>query len=59
VRREGSVRAASIHDVKNDALQKARELALNNDLSQVKIHGKDGKILEEHTYRQDPEKYLG
>ena len=59
VRREGSDRASSTHDVKSDALERARELALNNDLSQVKIHGRDGKIQEEHTYGQDPEKYPG
>lgn len=59
VRREGSERASSIHDVKIEALEKARELAFNNDLSQVKIHGRDGKILEEHTYGQDPKKYPG
>jgi hypothetical protein len=59
VRREGAERAANIHDVKSDALEKARELAPNNDLSQVKIHGRDGKILEERTYGQDPEKYPG
>jgi len=33
--------------VKNGALKKTRELALNNHLSQVKIHGRDGKIHEE------------
>ena len=59
VKKEGAERAASVHDVKNDALDKARELALNNPLSQVKIHGRDGKIQEEHTYGQDLEKYPG
>jgi hypothetical protein len=59
VKREGAERSSSTHNVKGDALEKARELAQNNPLSQVKIHGMDGKIQEERTYGQDPEKYPG
>jgi len=59
VRREGADRASSTHNVKDEALDKARELAQNNPLSQVKIHKRDGTIQEERTYGQDPEKYPG
>jgi hypothetical protein len=59
VKREGAERAASIHDGKDDAFEKARELAQNNPLSQVKIHKRDGTIQEERTYGKDPKKYPG
>ena len=59
VKREGAERASSIHDVRGDAFEKARDLAQNNPLSQVKIHKRDGTIQEERTYGQDPEKYPG
>ena len=59
VKREGAGRAASIHDDKDDAFEKARELAQNNPISQVKIHKRDGTIQEERTYGKDPEKYPG
>lgn len=32
----------------------ARQTAKAHDLGQVVIHRRDGRIREEHTYRQDP-----
>jgi len=32
----------------------ARQTAKADDLGQVVIHRRDGRIREEHTYRQDP-----
>ena len=47
-------RASSTHGTKADALERAKELAKNQDLGQVVIHKKDGTIQTEHTYGKDP-----
>ncbi|MGD8718183.1 MAG: DUF2188 domain-containing protein [Candidatus Zixiibacteriota bacterium] len=54
VKREGADRASSTHDTKEEAVDKARELAKNNEPSQIIIHKQDGKIQEERTYGNDP-----
>jgi len=59
VKREGADRASSIHDQKEDAIERAKELAKDAPLGQIIIHKKDGTIQTEHTYRKDPEKYPG
>lgn len=59
VKKEGSERASSNHPKKPEAINKARELAKNAPLGQIKIHKKNGTIQTEHTYGEDPEKYLG
>lgn len=54
VKAEGSSRASSTHDNKAEAVQSAKELAKAQPLGQIVIHGRDGKIQTEHTYRKDP-----
>lgn len=54
VKKEGSSRASSIAPTQELAINKARDLAVNSGLGQVKIHGVNGKIREEHTYGDDP-----
>jgi hypothetical protein len=51
---EHSHEALFINRIKDAAIQSARELAKSNKPSQVIVHGKDGKILEEYTYGDDP-----
>jgi len=57
VKREGADRASSIHNQKEDAVERAKELAKDAPLGQIIIHKKDGTIQTEHTYGKDPEKY--
>ena len=59
VKRERTNRASSIHDRKDEAIERGRELAKGAPLGQLKIHKKDGTIQTEHTYGKDPEKYPG
>jgi hypothetical protein len=53
VERSGSERASSLHETKADAQKAGIELARKEEAS-LKIHGKNGKIQEERTYRKDP-----
>lgn len=53
VEKEGTSRAASLHDQKESAARAGRQSALN-ERSELLIHGKDGKIQERKTYKQDP-----
>jgi uncharacterized protein YdaT len=59
VKSEHADRASSIHDLKDEAIARAKELAKGAPLGQVKIHKKDGTIQTEYTYGKDPEKYPG
>jgi len=59
VKSQGAKRADSIHSNKDDAIERAKEIAKNADLGQVVIYKQDGKIQTEYTYRKDPEKYPG
>jgi uncharacterized protein YdaT len=54
VKGENASRAVSNHDTKADAINRAKELAKNQDRGQVVIHKKDGTIQTEHTYGKDP-----
>ena len=54
VKGEGSERAVSVHKKKEAAEKAAAKLAKKQPLGQVIIHGLDGKVLEEHTYGEDP-----
>ena len=54
VQLEGGSGAIKICDLKDDAIQRARELAHNNQPSQVIVQGRDGKIQTEWTYGDDP-----
>lgn len=59
VKPEGAQRASSIHDCKDDAINRARDLAKGAPLGQIIIHKGDGTIQTEHTYGKDPRKYPG
>ena len=52
VEKEGTSRASSLHDQKESAARAGRQNALN-ERSELLIHGKDGKIQERNTYKQD------
>ncbi len=54
VKREGADRADSIYGNKEDAVERAKDLATSGGLGQVVIHKQDGKIQTEHTYGKDP-----
>jgi uncharacterized protein YdaT len=59
VKRENSQRASSTHNIKQDAIQRGKELANSSSEGQLIIHRKDGKIQTEYTYGNDPERYPG
>jgi len=54
VKRASTQRASSVHASKADAIEAARGLARGNTPSQVLIHGKNGAIQREWTYKNDP-----
>ncbi len=54
VKEEKASRASSSHDTKAEAVDRAKELAKNQELGQVVIHKKDMTIQTEHTYGKDP-----
>jgi hypothetical protein len=47
-------RAISNHRKKTRAIQSGRRTAKKKQPSQLVIHGRDGKIQTEHTYKSDP-----
>lgn len=54
VKERGASRAVGNFDKKSEAVERAREVAKNQPLSQVVIRKQDGSIQTEHTYGQDP-----
>ena len=52
-RREQSDRAASRHATQSDAIERAREVARNNQV-EVVIHRPDGRIRDRDSYGNDP-----
>ena len=44
---------------KEEAIEKAKEMAKANEPSQIIIHREDGQIQTEYTYGDDPKKYKG
>jgi hypothetical protein len=54
VRREASERAVRVQKTKDAAEKAAMKLAKERALTQVVTHGRDGKVLEEHSYGEDP-----
>lgn len=54
VKKSGGQRSSGNFGKKSDAVQRGKELAKKAPLGQIKIHGQDGKIQTEHTYRKDP-----
>jgi|WetSurMetagenome_2_1015567.scaffolds.fasta_scaffold715828_2 hypothetical protein len=53
VKREGTDRAASIHDTQADAWKEARRLARAAE-SEAFLKGRDGMIKARNTYSHDP-----
>lgn len=53
VRLEGNVRATSVHHTQAGAIEKARQIAIN-ERSEVVIHRADGRIRDRDRYRKDP-----
>jgi hypothetical protein len=54
VKTEGAGRASGNFNNKDEAIQKAIEIAKKDKPSQVIIQKQDGKIQEERTYGNDP-----
>jgi uncharacterized protein YdaT len=53
VRGEGNQRVTSIHDTQREAIQRAREIAINQE-AEVVIHRPDGRIRDSDSYGNDP-----
>jgi len=53
VQRDGTKRADSLHQRKDDAVARGVDLGTRNR-GQLRIKGKDGRIQHEHTYGRDP-----
>lgn len=54
VKRDGVGKAAAIRDTKKEALEVAREIALNQGIS-ITIHGRDGKIQRKVWPNEEPD----
>lgn len=53
VRGAGNERLTSTHKTQKDAIDAARDIAINQK-SEVVIHGLDGKIRDKDSYGNDP-----
>lgn len=53
VRGAGNGRLTSIYDTQSEAINAAREIAINQR-SEVVIHGRDGRIRDSDSYGNDP-----
>ena len=53
VKGAGSQKATKVFDTQREAIEKAREIAKNQQ-SELLIHGRDGRIREKNTYGRDP-----
>ncbi len=53
VRGEGNSRLTSIHETQAEAIDAAREIAINQR-SEVVIHRSDGRIRDKNSYGTDP-----
>jgi len=53
VRGEGNEKVTSTHDTQAKAIQRAREIAINQR-SEVVIHRPDGTIRDKDSYGKDP-----
>jgi hypothetical protein len=59
VRRPRRKRADSIHMFKSEAIERAKRLARAAAFGQVKVHGRNGRIQTEHTYKEDSRRTRG
>ncbi len=53
VRGEGNKRDTSNHDTQKEAIDAAKDIAINQR-GEVVIHGRDGKIRDKDSYGNDP-----
>ncbi len=53
VQRAGASRASGVFDTQQEAVQRAKELAQNQQ-TELYIHGRDGRIRERSSYGRDP-----
>jgi uncharacterized protein YdaT len=53
VRGEGNERATSVHTTQAEAIERAREIAIN-ERSEVVTHRRDGTIRDKDSYGSDP-----
>lgn len=53
VRKEGTIRATSVHQTQRDAVDAARKIA-RNESGELVIHGRDGRIRDRDSYATDP-----
>lgn len=53
VRGEGNDRATSVHDTQAAAIERAREIARNQQ-GELLIHGRDGRIRARDSHGHDP-----
>lgn len=53
VKGEGNSKSTVVTRTQNEAIEKAREIAKNQN-SELLIHGKDGKIRARDSYGNDP-----
>ena len=53
VKGAGNSKATQVFNTQAEAIQRAREIAINNK-SEVVIHGRDGKIRNKNSYGNDP-----
>jgi len=53
VKGEGNDRFTSKHDTQREAIDSARDIAINQK-SEVVIHGRDAKIRDKDSYGKDP-----
>ena len=53
VKPAGGSRASSVHDTQQEAIDRARGIARNQE-SELFIHGQDGRIRERDSHGSDP-----
>ncbi|MDP6067598.1 MAG: DUF2188 domain-containing protein [Alphaproteobacteria bacterium] len=53
VRGAGSQRATSLHPTQQEAIERGREVARNQE-TELLIHGRNGRIRERDSYGNDP-----
>ena len=53
VKGAGNSKATSVHPTQADAIERAREIARNQE-SELLIHGSNGRIRERDSYGNDP-----
>lgn len=53
VKGAGAQRASSVHDTQQSAIDRAREIARNQE-SELLIHGRNGRIRDRDSHGNDP-----